>query len=191
VRAEDAYRRLIALQPGYWAGYSKLGGFFFTHGRFADAAAMFRRVTELAPDSAAAFSNLGGSLQMSGDYDAALSAFRRSVALAETGPGVANLGTLQLYLGRYDEAAASFERAARLTPASFEVWLNLGDAYRWSNGRKGEAAAAYGKAIELARQQLAMNPVNDALRARFAMALAKSGDLAAADRELALGHAVS
>jgi Flp pilus assembly protein TadD len=189
-RAEDAYRRLIALQPGYWAGYSKLAGFYFAHGRYGDAATMFRRVTELAPDSAVAFSNLGGALQMSGDPDGALGAFRHSVALEETAPAVANLGTLQFYLGRFDEAAASFERATRLAPASFEVWMNLGDAYRWSTSRKGEAAGAYGKAIELAQQQLAVNPTNDALRPRLAMALAKNGDLSGADRELRLALSV-
>jgi hypothetical protein len=69
-------------------------------------------------------------------------------------------------------------------PSSCEVWLNLGDAYRWSAARKNEATAAYERAIRLGRDQLAVSPGDAALRAHLAMALAKSGQLAAARREL-------
>ncbi len=188
-RAEEAYRRLIALQPGYWAAYSKLGGFFFSHGRFREAAGMFQRVTELNPDSARAFNNLCGALTAAGELERALAASRRSVALEPTGSGVANLGTLQFYLGRFDEAARSFEEATRLMPSSFIVWFNLGDAYRWSSGRAAEAVTAYRKAIAIGRQQLAIDPNDGVLRASLAMALAKAGDVAEAQRELALSHA--
>ena len=182
--AEASYRRLIALQPGYWAAYSKLGGFFFAHGRFRESAEMFRRVTELNPDSARGFNNLSGALLAAGDFDGALAASRRSIALEPTGAALANLGTLQFYVGDYDEAALSFVKASELTPASLDVWLNLGDAYRWSEKRRAEAAAAYRRAIALGREQLGINPKDDATRAHVAMALAKSGDLGAAAEEL-------
>jgi eukaryotic-like serine/threonine-protein kinase len=181
--AEEAYRRLIALQPGYWAAYSKLGGFYYRHGKFREAADMFRRVTDLNPDSARSFSNLGGALQQAGDLDGALAAIRRSVTIEPTGVGLANLGTLQFYMGQFDDAARSFEQATKLMPSSCEVWLNLGDAYRWSATRKSEAPAAYDRAIRLGRDQLAISP-DAALRAHVAMALAKNGQLAAAQREL-------
>jgi serine/threonine-protein kinase len=186
VRAEEAYQRLIALQPGYWAAYNKLGGFYFRLGKFREAASMFRRVTELNADSARGFSNLSGALTAMGDFEAALQAARRSVALEATGSGVANLGTLQFYLGQYDQAVGSFRKAAELMPSSFDVWMNLGDAYRWTPGRTVEAQSIYRKAIELAREQLAVNPSDGTLRTRLAIVLAKSGDLRAAERELSL-----
>src|SRR4029078_9231808 len=96
------------------------GAFYPRHGRSRDAAPMFRRVTELNPDSARGFSNLGGALQQRGDFGGALKRFRRSGAIEPTGVGISNLGTLQFYLGRFDEAAASFEQASRLTPRSSE-----------------------------------------------------------------------
>ena len=182
--AEDTYQRLLALQPGYWAAYSKLGVFYYRHGRFRDAAAMFRRVTELNPDSARGFSNLGGALQQAGDFDGALAAVQRSVRIEPTGVGISNLGTLQFYLGRFDEAAASFEKASQLLPSSSDVWLNLGDAYRWSGARRGEAGAAYAKSIELGRGQLAVDPSDAVMRAHLALALAKAGDVHGAEREL-------
>ncbi|HET9765792.1 MAG TPA: tetratricopeptide repeat protein, partial [Thermoanaerobaculia bacterium] len=184
--AEETYRRLLALQPAYWAAHSKLGVFYFRHGRFRDAAAMFRRVTELNPDSARGFSNLSATLTASGDFEGALAAAQRSVSIEPTGVGSSNLGTLQFYLGRFDEAAASFERASRLMPSSADVWLNLGDAYRWSAARKAEAPVAYAKAIELGRGQLAVDPSDGEMRAHLALALAKSGDIGAAERELRL-----
>ncbi|HXT51824.1 MAG TPA: tetratricopeptide repeat protein, partial [Thermoanaerobaculia bacterium] len=182
--AEEAFRRLLALQPGYWAAYSKLGGYYFKHGRFRDAAQMFRRVTELNPDSARGFSNLGAALTASGDFEGALAAAQRSVALEETGSGFANLGTQQFYLGRFADAARSFERATRLMPASLDVWLNLADCYRWSPGREHEATEAYRKAIALGRQQLDVNAGDTSVRIHLAMALAKVGELAAAEEEL-------
>jgi serine/threonine-protein kinase len=186
--AEETYRRLLALQPGYWAAYSKLGGYYYRKGRLREAAAMFRRVTELNPDSARGFSNLGGALQQAGDYDGALAAFQRSVKIEPTGVGISNLGTLQFYLGRFDEAALSFEQAARLMPASSGVWFNLGDAYRLSSSasRRAEARASYEKAIALGREELAIDPSGSGLRAQLAMALARTGDLAGAERELRL-----
>ena len=182
--AEETYRRLIALQPGYWAAHSKLGVYYFRKGRFRDAAQLFQRVTELNPDSARGFSNLGGALQLAGDFEGAEAALRRSVAIESTGPGVSNLGTAQFYLGRFDEAAASFEEAARLMPSSSEVWLNLGDAYRWSKKHRGDERAAYQRAIALGRESLQVDSSNAVLRSHLVLALAKTGDLESAEREL-------
>jgi Flp pilus assembly protein TadD len=120
--AEEAYRRLITLQPGYWAAYSKLGVFYYRHGKFRDAAEMFRRVTELNPDSARSFSNLGGALQQAGGLRRGA---RRHPPVGDDrahGVGLANLGTLQFYMGEFDEAARSFEGATKLMPSSCEVW---------------------------------------------------------------------
>ncbi len=182
--AEETYRRLIALQPGYWAAHSKLGVYYFRKGRFRDAAQLFQRVTELNPDSARGFSNLGGALQLAGDFEGAEAALRRSVAIESTGVGVSNLGTAQFYLGRFDEAAASFEEAARLMPSSSEVWLNLGDAYRWSKKHRGDERAAYQRAIALGRESLQVDSSNAVLRSHLVLALAKTGDLESAEREL-------
>ncbi|HEV8241735.1 MAG TPA: protein kinase [Thermoanaerobaculia bacterium] len=189
--AEETYRRLLALQPGYWAAYSKLGGFYFRHGRFRDAAAMFRRVTELNPDSARGFSNLAAALQANGQYELARAAAERSVAIEPTAEGLSNLGTLQFYLGQFAAAVDSFKQATRLAPASFEVWLNLGDAYRWAAGQRSLAGPVYAKAVELARQRLTLDPEDGSLRAWIAVALAKTGEHAAAERELASTRAES
>ena len=41
-RAEEQYKRAIALRPSYWSGYNKLGAFYYTQSRYRDAAAQFQ-----------------------------------------------------------------------------------------------------------------------------------------------------
>ena len=182
--AEEAYRRVVAVEPRFWRGYSKLGGFYFRHGRFGEAAAMFRRVTELNPDSALGFTNLGGALLAAGDLEGSLAACRRSVAIERTPGGLSNMGTLLYSLGRFDEAVGAFQEATALAPDSFALELNLADAYRWSSGLRGRAPATYQRAITLAREQLAVNPEDRAVRTRLAVVLARVGDQEGATREL-------
>jgi len=182
--AERAFREAIALQPTYWGGYSKLAGFYYTRGRYGDAAAAFARVTALTPDDALAFSNLGGAWFLAGDLDRALGAFRRSLALQPTGFAWSNIGTAEFFLGHYDRAAAAFEQAAKLTPDIYRVWANLGDAYRWQSGKSGEARAAYERAADLCRRELARDPDDGLVRAILASSLAKTGNGRDAAEEL-------
>ncbi len=180
--ADATYRRAIALRPSYWGGYSKLGGFYVAHGQYERAAAMFRRATELAPDNARAFNNLGGTYQLMGDLERALAAFKRSVELAPTAAAYSNLGTAEFYLGHTPEAATAYEHAIELMPGHFQFWANLGDAHRWTPGREGKAAAAYERAIDLAREELRLNPGDGLVRSVLALCLAKTGRGAEAAR---------
>ena len=182
--AEATYRQAIALRPAYWGGYSKLGGFYYARGRYEQAAAMFKRATELAPDNARAFSNLGGSYQSLGNFRRALAAYEKSVQLSPIAPAYSGLGSVQFFLGHTREAAMSFEKAVELTPEHFTLWANLGDAYRWTPGLEPKAAAAYARAIALAREELRVNPEDGMVHSVLALCLAKTGAAAAAERHV-------
>jgi tetratricopeptide (TPR) repeat protein len=173
--AETTYRRAIELQPSFWASYNELAAFYSERGDYARAAQMFRRVTELTPDNAMAFSNLGGALSLMGRFANALEAYRASLALAPTDVAYSNLGTTQFLLGDYQESARSFEKAVRLTPGHFQLWANLGDAYRWTKGLEPRASEAYSRAIALAREELRVNPQNPVTHSYLALCLAKTG----------------
>ena len=175
--AEATYKRAIALQPSYWGGYSKLAGFYSSTGNYAASAEMFRRVTELSPDNARAFANLGGAYQLKGDFGRALSAYEKSLSLEPTNAAYSNLGTTQFFLGHYKEATESFEAALRLSPNYYQLWSNLGDAYRWTPGLETKAPDAYKKAIELAREELRSNPHDAIVHSYLALCLAKTGRL--------------
>jgi len=174
-RAEETYRRAVQLQPSYFAGHSKLAGFYFNHGRYAQAAEMFRRVTELTPDNARAFANLGAAYFSMGDFDRALAAYKKSLELEPNDVAYTNIGTAEFFLGHYKESSDALEKAAALTPGHFQLWANLGDAYRWSRGMEAKAAAAYAKAIELAEAELRFNPRHGLAHSLLALCLAKTG----------------
>jgi tetratricopeptide (TPR) repeat protein len=192
-RAEATYRRAIGLQPGYWGGYSKLAGFYAGRGDYARAAQMFTRVTDLAPQDSRAFSNLGGVLSLAGDFRRARDAFQKSLALAPTDSAYSNLGTVEFFLGRPEKAVAAFEGAIRVNAGQFQLWSNLGDAYRWTPGKAHEAASAYDHAVGLCRGEIAINPRNGPAYSYMGLCLAKTGHAAeaaqAAEKALALDSA--
>jgi len=182
--AEQSYRQAIALRPNYWATYNSLGAFYVRHGKYREAVEMFRQVVKLVPDSFLGYSNVGGAMVLAGDYEGAIPQLERSTAIRPTALAASNLGTAYFQLKRYAEAARTYEKAAELDQNRYEVWGNLGDAYYWAPGRRGDAAAAYRRAIELARQKLQVNSRDANLRGYLAAYYAMLGDRQAALTEI-------
>jgi eukaryotic-like serine/threonine-protein kinase len=174
--AEAAFRKAIELQPSSLAGYNQLGALYSHRGRYREAVELFRQATRATPDSYRAWSNLGGASTNACDFTGALEGFRRALALRpNNAAAVSNLGLTQLWTGRYREAVETLERAAANGPKDFVIWANLGDAYRGARGRAEDAAKAYARSIELAREALKLNPT-DAIACSFiATGLAKTG----------------
>ena len=164
--------------------FHQLGSFFAARGRWKEAAQMFRRASSLAPDSYRAWSNLGGVLTMSCDFPAGLEAYDKALALQPDNPiAASNLGVTQLWMGRYAEAVASLQRAARYAP-DYQVEANLGDAYRSLRGNEANSARAYEGSIALAREQLRLNPNDATAHSWLATGLAKTRRSAEAGSEI-------
>jgi serine/threonine-protein kinase len=174
--AEATYQRAIRVQPNSWSGYSELAAFYSGRGQYAAAAEMFRRVTVLTPDNPAAFSNLGAIYGLMGDFERALSTYRKSLALTPTDIAYSNLGTAQFYLAQYEDAARSFEAAVGLTQGNYQLWANLGDAYRWTKTQAPKAGEAYARAIALAGEEIRLNPQSGVAHSYLALCLAKTGE---------------
>jgi tetratricopeptide (TPR) repeat protein len=159
-RTDDAiaeYRQAIAIRPNYWKAHNSLGQFYMTRGRYAEAGDCYRRVAELQPDSVVGFNNLGLVMMMLGDTKQALANFTRAAELSPRASTFSNTGTVHYWEGRYDEARRAYERAIELRPADPQLRGNLGDA--WLRlGDRGQARAAYAKALELAANLLKVNP---------------------------------
>jgi Flp pilus assembly protein TadD/TolB-like protein len=182
--AEAAFRRAILLQPSSFAAYNQFGAVFAGRGRWSDAAQMFRKAASLAPDSYRVWSNLGGVSTMGCDFTGALEAFGKALALQPNNAiAASNLGVTQLWMGRYGEAVASLELAARQAPNDYRVRVNLGDAYRAVLGRAARAAEAYESAIALARAQLRLNARDATAHSYAATSLAKTNRPAEAAAE--------
>jgi eukaryotic-like serine/threonine-protein kinase len=156
--AEKTFKQAIAARPGYWATYNWLGLFYQRHARYEDAAAMYSQVVALAPDSFTGYYNLGGVRTLQGKYVEAIPLLEQSLKIRQTADARSNLATTYFQMKRYAESAAQFEEATKQDKNNYLLWGNLGDAYYWAPGRRGEAAAAYAQAIKLGEERLRVNP---------------------------------
>ncbi len=178
--AEKMFKQAIAMRPNYWATYNWLGIFYQRHARYDDAVAMYSQVVSLAPDSFTGYYNLGGVRILQGKYEEAIPLLQRSLEIRKTADATSNLGTAYFQLHRYADAAAAFEQSTQLDPQSYVFWGNLGDAYYWAPGRRGEAAAAYGKGIALGKEKLRVNPRDVQVLSSLAMYHSMRGERKAA-----------
>ena len=119
-----------------------------TH-RPAQAAQYAQQALVWQPRDAALFNILGTAYSRQGQWVAALDAYAQAVVLDED-LAVArnNFGVVLIKLGHADKAVDWLGQAARLNPASAEIFTNLGNAYRASN-EPVKAADAYRRGMEL------------------------------------------
>ena len=183
VDAEAAHRRVIALRPSWPQGWGQFGSFEYRRGAFAEAEAAFRKAASLDPDDARIAYRLAAVLYERGHLEEARTEAERSIALDPTPQALSNHGTVLYALGRFGEAAKAFERAAALLPGNGTIWINLGDARRHAKEPAG-AGEAYRKALSAAEQETAVNAKDDQAQLALALAYARLGDAARAQRQL-------
>lgn len=172
--AEARFKQAIALDPGDWRPQTEFALFLYRGTRYGEAVALLEQARALAPENQIILRNLSGALIQLDRFDEAASIIQRALEIVQTAALYANLGYIRFYQGRYDEAIPPFEYALKLAPSNYRNWGNLGDAYRWTPSRKGEAAAAYARGIELARAAAKASPDDLDVRSSLAVYLAKS-----------------
>ncbi len=150
--AEQTLVRAIELQPKNWATLMAMGRYLFHVGRVDESISYFQRVDELLPESRVASNNLGAAYYLKGRFAEAAAAWEEALGGSTNTNVYLNLGSSYFFLGRFDDAAQMYQQALELAPEHFEVWGNLGDAYRYSKNQAELADAAYRRAIELAEQ---------------------------------------
>jgi serine/threonine-protein kinase len=188
--AERAYRQAIQLRPYYWANFQALGRFYARKARYDEAAVQMEQALKLAPDSFRAYYNLAAVHILRDRAGAAIPLLQRSLEIRPGYEAYNNLGTAQLNMERYADAAASYTEALKFDDKDPVVWGNLGEAYYWAVPRQAErAAAAYREAVKRAKKLLEVNPRNAPLLASMARFHAMLGEREAALDSL--GQAVS
>jgi len=155
--AEKTFQMAIDVRPQYWQGYNSLGALYVSQARYEDAARMFSQVIYLAPDSFRGYSNLGATYIRLGRYPEAIKSLQSSIKIRPTEGALSNLGTAFYALRQFDSAANTYSEATKLNDQVYVIWGNLGDSYYYSGNRTG-AAAAYEKAVSLAKNRLEVNP---------------------------------
>ena len=147
--AEQALRRLLALDPRHGEGLHLLGVLEAKALRFEAAADLFRRAALASPRADGPRYNLGNALKESGRLEEAVTAYRNVLVInPDHAPAHNNLGVTLDRLGRHEEAAAAYRRAFALKPDFVEARYNLGNALR-ACGLHAEAVEAYAEALAL------------------------------------------
>jgi tetratricopeptide (TPR) repeat protein/TolB-like protein/tRNA A-37 threonylcarbamoyl transferase component Bud32 len=155
--AEATYKKIVQLRPRYWRGYNLLGIFYLRQAQYDDAAKMFQKVIERTPESFRGYANLGAAYIYEAKYAEAIKPLEQSLAIHETPLTYSNLGTAYYYLHRFKDAAQVNEKAVQLNDKDYLNWGNLAEAL-YLDGERDRSVRAFGRAIVLAKQELAVNP---------------------------------
>lgn len=175
-KAEEIFRRAIALRPAYWLGYNRLGALYYALARYTESEHMFKQVVALSPDSWRGYSNLGAPYYVQGRTADAIAAFERSLAIRPNILAASNLGTLYFFEQQdYGKAASAYRRAIDIGGEEYVVWGNYAMALEW-NGEKEAARKAYARATELAEASRGVNPKSAAVQMSLAEYYAALGD---------------
>lgn len=181
--AEAAYQRVIDMHPQSYFAQNAKGGFYYRRSDYENAIRMFQKVTELAPENYAGYVNLGGTYNELGRFLEALEPLKKSIALNPSYAGYTDLGTSYLGLHKLAEAAEAYQHAVKLDPKQYVTWGNLASAQRYA-GAKQQASASYAKAIELASEELKVNPHDSDVLSDLAVYYASVGDKEQAENYL-------
>lgn len=147
--AEEACRRLLAVQPGHVLARRMAAALAQSARRHAQAAEDFRIALAAQPDDADLLFQTALSLRALGRHAEAVDLLQKAVRLRPShAESRHQLGNALRRLGRHREALPHLEQAARLAPGSAVTWLNLG-VTQLELDRPSEAVASFDRAIAL------------------------------------------
>ena len=121
-KAEQAYREAIAMRPGGWRAYHRLGYFYMRAERWDDAIVQFRKYVEVAPTDANSYDSLGEALLAKGGVDEALASYLKALSLNDSF-AASLLGAAKCYdrKGMKSDAARYYRHFADANPSSREA----------------------------------------------------------------------
>jgi len=184
-----AYQKAVTANSYYWTNHTNLGNAYLRLGDTAKALPEFQKVTEIASDNPMGYEGIGSVYMREGKWGEAIPQYQKALTLAPDSPTYSNLGTAYFFLKNYGQATKMYEKAVEMTPNDEQLQGNLGDSYRWS-GHSDQAAAAYGKAISLAFQELQVNPRSGIIMGDLGLLYAKKGDAANAQQYIQQARAI-
>jgi serine/threonine-protein kinase len=174
--AETFYKKAIELRANDWDLHLALGNFYFRQSRYVEAEHAFAEVIKLVPDSYLGYRNLGGVYHMQARFADASAEYQKALKIKPSAMTYSNLGTSLFFQGLYPQSVVAMETAVKMGANNAQNWINLGDAYRWTQGNDDKAKDAYRTAIKMIRGELSAKPNDADLRSRLALCLAKSGE---------------
>jgi len=185
VLAEQTFNEAIVVDPANWSVYKSMANFLFRTGRYQEALPYYKQVTVIQRDSAVAFSNIGSAFFMLGDFKNSTLAWQRSIDLEPTHFVYMNVGNSLYYQGNFQESVGMYRKAIELGAGDARAWGSLAASCHYVQGEEECSEVAYGKAIELIKESLAVNPLDANSLARLSAYLTQVGKLQEARATLA------
>ena len=176
-KAEQTYILSIKLKPVFWVGYNKLGIFYYSHGKFNLALEQFKKVVELTPDNTFGLNNLGAVYMFLEKWDSAKSTFNHVIKLQPDYSAYSNLGSIYFFHEEnYKNAAEMFRKALKLDSSDYLMWGNVASAYCQIPEYKNKSVFYFKRAIDMAKNNLNVNPRDAAALSTLASYYSMIGD---------------
>jgi len=156
--AEDTYKKAISIHPQYASGYGQLAHLYRREAKYTLAIAEYKKAIELAPEDARYWFSLGADYYNTGDYARSIDALQKAITIRPSYQAYSNLGLSYLALRRFPEAIASFEQAVAMGSHTIQTFGNLGRAYYFYPSKRDLARSPLEKALQLAADDLKVNP---------------------------------
>jgi len=175
--AEQAFRRLLEIDPDNADGHSNLGHVLRGMMRNRDAERHLRRALELEPQHCRALQTLAAICLAGGRTGEAVEALQQAALIQPENPILlGHLGAALHRNGDFPAAEEAYRAALALDPDQAEAWLNLGITLQ-DTGRLEQAVAAYQRSVKAA-------PGSITARIRLIEALLARGEAQAALTEV-------
>lgn len=145
--AEEAYRRVLAIDPAHAEARVGLSGLLMARGEIPEMARVLEEGLKHDPDNSKLHNELGVALLNLGQYEQAVAHLAQAYALdPESVETTNNYATALLLVGEFKKAEVFFRDAIRQRPDDPDAWNNLGIAFA-EQGRLQEAKACFYNAL--------------------------------------------
>ena len=136
LEAEQAYRQVLAAEPGNAPAWHWLAILYYQQQRGGDALTAVEAALKIAPDAPDALMLKGALLQAAGRAYEARDAIANAVSLKPgNGEGWYNLGLIESELKNLDAAVAAFDRTLALAPGAWPAVFARGGFDGFANAQ--------------------------------------------------------
>jgi tetratricopeptide (TPR) repeat protein len=129
-KAEEAYKKAVALDPSHPLPLYNIGVIYFKQQRYDEAIEAYERSISLNPTFSKPYNNLAAIYDILGNTDKAETAFKRAIEANPLIPELHfNLGKFYISHKRYDEAVSELREALDLRSDYIEAHNNIAYLY--------------------------------------------------------------
>ncbi len=137
-KAEKLLVSVIGQHPGYWKAYVEYSYLLISQGRMDESISILKDVLVLTPENEPALSNLGSANLYRGDFSKSAQIFKKATSVVPSATSYSNLAVSYYYSRDYLKSVLALERAIKISPEDYRLYINLADVLRLVPSKEGE-----------------------------------------------------